>query len=111
MQRSETFHTDNAGFTQAMEFVQQFLADCRIEKKARTKAVLVVEEALGSLMEHHRGDDMRVIARSLLGTVTIELSVKGETLSLTENMKSAELPKYDIRIINAKADKTEETEP
>lgn len=93
MRKTETFHADHTGFTRAMGFVQQFLAESGIEKKAKTKAMLVVEEALGSLMEHRRGDDMRVSAHALLGTVTIELAVKGEQFSLTENMKSAELPK------------------
>ncbi|MBR4330773.1 MAG: hypothetical protein IKP71_13100 [Candidatus Riflebacteria bacterium] len=32
-----------------MEFIQQFLADCKIENKARIKALLVVEEALGRI--------------------------------------------------------------
>ena len=93
MRKTGTFHADDSGFVRTMAFVQKFLEDCGIEKKAKTKAVLVVEEALGSLMEHRGGEDMRVSARSLLGTVTIELSVRGEPFSLTENMKSAELPK------------------
>ena len=93
MRRSETFQTDNSGFGKAMEFVKQFLADCQIEKKARIKALLVVEEALGSLIDHRNGDDMNICVNSLLGTVTIELSIKGEQFSLTENMKSAKLPK------------------
>lgn len=96
MRKTETFHTDNTGFARAMAFVQQFLTDCGLEKKARIKAKLVVEEILGSLMAHRRGDDMRISAHSLLGTVTIELAVKGEQFSLTENMKSAELPKDDV---------------
>lgn len=93
MRRYETFQTDNSGFGKAMEFVKQFLADCQIEKKARIKALLVVEEALGSLIDHRNGDDMNICVNSLLGTVTIELSIKGEQFSLTENMKSAKLPK------------------
>ncbi|MBR4656245.1 MAG: dicarboxylate/amino acid:cation symporter [Oscillospiraceae bacterium] len=76
-----------------MEFVKGFLTDCRIKKKARINALLVVEEVLGSLIEHRKGDEVHVKARALLGTVTIELSNKGEEFSLTENMKSAELPK------------------
>ena len=31
MIRSETFHTDNSGFGKAMEFIKEFLADCKIE--------------------------------------------------------------------------------
>ena len=93
MRKYETFQTDNSGFGKAMEFVKQFLADCQIEKKARIKALLVVEEALGSLIDHRNGDDMNICVNSLLGTVTIELSIKGEQFSLTENMKSAKLPK------------------
>lgn len=91
MRKTEAFHTDDPGFAQAMEYVQQFLIDCGLEKKARIKGKLVVEEILGSLMEHRRGGDMRISAHSLLGTVTIELTVKGEPFSLTENMKTAEL--------------------
>ena len=56
MIRSETFHTDNSGFGNTMEFIKQFLADCKIENKARIKALLVVEEALGSLIDHRKGD-------------------------------------------------------
>ena len=95
MRKTGTFNADNSGLARAMEFVQRFLTDSKIEKKARVKAMLVVEEALGSLTAHRKGEgnDMRVRAQSLLGSVTIELSVAGEPFSLTENMKSAELPK------------------
>lgn len=78
-----------------MNFVEQFLTDCRIEKKALVKATLVVEEVLGSLRDHQTGEDIHVSAHSLLGTVTIEISGKGEAFSLTENLKSAELPKTE----------------
>ena len=50
MKKSETFHTDNSGLMKAMEFVKRFLTDCNIKKKARTNAVMVVEEVLGSLV-------------------------------------------------------------
>ncbi len=95
MRRSGTFHGDEGGVVRAMAFVRTFLADVRIEDKARVKALLVVEEVLGSLLAHRRGEggDVRVRARSLLGSVTIELSLAGEPFSLTENMKSAALPK------------------
>lgn len=95
MRKTGTFNADNSGLARAMEFVQRFLTDSKIEKKARVKAMLVVEEALGSLTAHRKGEgnDMRVRAQALLGSVTIELSVAGEPFSLTENMKSAELPK------------------
>ena len=43
MRKSEMFYVDNSGFTQAMEFIQGFLVDSRIEKKALAKAMLVVE--------------------------------------------------------------------
>ena len=93
MRKTEVFHCDNSGFGRAMDFVQAFLTDSRIEKKAGVRAMLVVEEALGSLMAHRKGEDsdMHVRARSRFGTVTIELSVAGEAFSLTENMKSAAL--------------------
>ena len=100
MIRSETFHTDNSGFGKAMEFIKQFLDDCKIKNKARIKALLVVEEALGSLIDHRKGDDIHICLHLLLGTVTIELSIKGEQFPLTENIMSAKLPKNgekDIR--------------
>ncbi len=100
MIRSETFHTDNSGFGNAMEFIKQFLADCKIENKARIKALLVVEEALDSLIDHRKSDDIHICLHSLFGTVTIEFSIKGEQFPLTENMMSAKLPKTgdkDIR--------------
>lgn len=93
MRKSEMFYVDNSGFTQAMEFIQGFLVDSRIEKKALVKAMLVVEEALGSLLEHKSGDGFRISARSLFGSITLELSVPGEPFSLMESIKSAELPK------------------
>ena len=93
MIRSETFHTDNSGFGKAMEFIKEFLDDCKIENKARIKALLVVEEALGSLIDHRKGDDIYICLHSFFGTVTIELSIKGEQFPLTENIMSAKLPK------------------
>ena len=94
MKRGGTFHSDDAGFAQAMNLVQSFLQDSKTEEKARGSAMLVVEEALGSLIHHRSGvnSDIRISARSLFGSIILELSVPGEEFSLTENMKSAELP-------------------
>ena len=94
MKRVGTFSPDAAGFAQAMDLVQSFLQDSKTEEKERGNAMLVVEEALGSLIDHRSGDDsvIRVSARSQFGSVTLELSVPGEEFSLTENMKSAEMP-------------------
>ena len=61
-----------------MEFIQQFLADCKIENKARIKALLVVEEALSNLIDHRKDDETNIWLHTLLGTVTIEFSIKGE---------------------------------
>ncbi len=104
MIRAERFHTDNSGFGKAMEFIQQFLADCKIENKARIKALLVVEEALSNLIYHRKDDETNICLHSLLGTVTIEFSIKGEQFPLTENMMSAKLQKNgekDIRTQDA----------
>ena len=94
MKRVGTFSPDAAGFAQAMDLVQSFLQDSKTEEKERGNAMLVGEEALGSLIDHRSGDDsvIRVSARSQFGSVTLELSVPGEEFSLTENMKSAEMP-------------------
>ena len=92
MKKSGVFSTDSSGFTQSMDFIHQFLKDNKIEKE-RAKAMLVLEEALGSLMAHKTGDDIHINASAWLGTIRLELSAAGEQFSLTENIKSVELPK------------------
>lgn len=94
MRKSNTFSLDDSGFEQAMEFIHQFLVDNRIGKE-RVNAMLVLEEALGCLRDHKTDGDVHIRTRSLLGSVILELSAAGEAFSLTENMKSVELPKDD----------------
>lgn len=86
------YRTDSAGFEQALEFINAFLTDSKIGKD-RVKAMLVLEEALGSLLEHKSSDKMHIKAHAMLGTITFELSAAGNAYSLTDNIKSAELPK------------------
>ena len=83
----KTFCADSAGFAEAMDHINEFLIDRKIRKN-RNKAMLIVEELLGSLLDHNRGDYLRVSTRSMLGTITLELSVEGEPYSLTENIKT-----------------------
>ena len=54
------------------DFVRQCLKDRKIESAEITKAVLVTEEAAGSLLMHGSGDgELRVSVRGLLGDVVV----------------------------------------
>ena len=68
-----------------------------IKDRDCNKAMLTVEEAAGSLISHRRAEDsgspgeLYIFVRGFLGTVSIELSLKGEEYSLENNMASITL--------------------
>ncbi len=68
-----------------------------IKDRDCNKAMLTVEEAAGSLISHRRAEDsgspgeLFIFVRGFLGTVSIELSLKGEEYSLENNMASITL--------------------
>ncbi len=101
MEIKNVFPVDDNCITGVVDFIEDTLNSFNIEKKAVTKALLTVEEAVGSLVEHcpkpaAAGDEapqsrIKVTLKKLFGNVTIELSAKGTEYPLAENMKSASL--------------------
>ena len=81
------------GIVEATNSVRGYLSACRIKGRELTRAVLVVEEALGSLVANagERGEDayIEIKTRKMLGNITIELSAPGTEYALEDNMASA----------------------
>lgn len=79
------------GVVEAVEFVKGFLAGHGIKKKELLRAMLTVEESVGSLAAHADPEsEIRIWLKSFLGTVTIEMSSEGEEYSLTEAVDIAD---------------------
>ena len=91
----QRFVVSSEGIVQAANSVRGYLAACRIRGKELTRAVLVVEEALGSLVSNsscgsgEEEDFIEIKTRKFLGNITIELSAPGTEYALEDNMASA----------------------
>ena len=91
MWESKTFKANVDGVVEAVEFVEGFLVEYGIEKKALSRAILTVEESVGSLAAHALPDsEIQVQVGTLLGKVTIELSSEGEEYDLSESVDMAD---------------------
>ena len=95
MRSSKSVPANAVGVGEAVDFVESFLGEYGIKKKALLRAMLTVEESVGSLAAHARPkSDISIWIKTFLGTVTIELSSKGEeydpteTVDLTDSLKS-----------------------
>ena len=92
MNIKKTFPADNQGISELTGFVSKQLEEYGIKRKERVKAVLTVEEAAGSLLSHglkdapEKMENISLSLKSFLGTISIELSAKGEEYSLAESM-------------------------
>ena len=84
----QRFVVSSEGIVQAANSVRGYLAACRIRGKELTRAVLVVEEALGSLVSNsscgsgEEEDFIEIKTRKFLGNITIELSAPGTEYAL-----------------------------
>ena len=98
MNRYAVFSSDPTGVEQAVEYCHTFFRDAKISRREQTKAALVMEEAIESLVAHRTGEEsmLNVHARARFGTITIELSAPGEEYALAHNMNSAALLEEDI---------------
>ena len=87
MTETKVVQANAAGVAEATEFVENFIGEYGIKKKALLRAVLTMEESVGSLAAHAEPEsDIRIWVRAFLGTVTIEMTSKGEEYSLAEAM-------------------------
>ena len=86
------------GNRQCTDFVDSFLRDAGMEKKAALKTRLVADEAAGSLYEHRLSDDSRIHIKASrhFGTIVIELSAPGHPYDLASEMSSASLGDKDL---------------
>ena len=97
MKDSKTVRANAAGVTEAVEFVEGFLSEHGVKKKALLHAVLAVEESVGSLAAHAKPEcGIEVSISSFLGTVTIELSSEGEEYDLAETVDMADTLKGGV---------------
>ncbi len=93
MRIKQRFKAQEQSISELIEFVGKQLEDYGIEQNDRLKATLTVEEAAVTLIDHcdknsDKPCDLIVILKRVLGSVSIELSAKGEQYSLASNMKS-----------------------
>ncbi|MBR3224129.1 MAG: cation:dicarboxylase symporter family transporter [Atopobiaceae bacterium] len=96
MRKSKTVRADAAGVTEAVEFVEAFLTEYGIKKKALLRAALTVEESVGSLAAHAKPEGyIEISIHSFLGTVTIELFSEGEEYDLAETVDMADTLKSE----------------
>ncbi len=87
MTETKVVQANASGVAEATEFVENFIGEYGIQKKALLRAVLTMEESVGSLAAHAEPEsDIRIWVRAFLGTVTIEMTSKGEEYSLAEAM-------------------------
>ena len=101
MREKRQFSAEMQSIEELTEFVSGKLEEYGIERKNRIKAVLVVEEAAGSLISHKKegdnGGEITVIFKAEFGTVSIELKAEGAEYSLAENMPSTALMEEDSK--------------
>ncbi|HAT01768.1 MAG TPA: hypothetical protein DCS54_00605 [Oribacterium sp.] len=101
MQKRRQFRADKNSITEIVEFIEQSLNEFGIKRKAYLKALLIVEEASGSLIEHYHSEpeedktdpdrQFLVALKNVFGNVTIELSTRGREYPLARNIESASL--------------------
>ena len=93
MRQSAYFQPDMKGYQQGCSFVESFFQKAGIRGKEKARAMLIVDEAVGSLYEHRSGteDRMHVRASKWFGNTTIELSMRGNAYDLSEEIASATL--------------------
>lgn len=95
MTKRKQFITDKNSLTEIVEYIEENLKAFGIKQKECIKALLTVEEAAGSLIEHcdaNASDEkLTVIIKKSLGNISIELSAKGADYPLADDMASASL--------------------
>ncbi len=102
-----SFPAENQSLEKITDFVTEKLNAYGIRSRDRNRAVLTVEEAAGSLINHSIKKDNEDEAQifitigAFLGNVRIELTAKGEEYSLENNMSSTAdyLEEYPMRDI------------
>ncbi len=103
-----TFPAENQSLQTILAFVTENLDSYGIKERDRNRALLTVEEAAVSLINHRIINDndahpqLYITIKAFLGSVKIELSAKGEEYSLENNMDSTnsyleEYPMQDIQ--------------
>lgn len=96
----QRFVVSSEGIVQAADSIRGYLAAARVRGRELTRAVLVVEEALGSLVSNYIPDSkegayIEIKTRKSLGNITIELSAPGVEYALEDNMSSAAVKMND----------------
>lgn len=84
------FRADNTGIVEATDLVRRYLSDNKIRSREITRASLIVEEGLGSLVSHipegQTDTEISVKIRNLLGRISIELSADGEEFFIGDDL-------------------------
>ncbi len=80
---------DFSGMEKALDFIDVQLDKIRLEKKEKTKARLLCEEVMTSLISHSNKDAkyMTVKVRRWLGEVIVEISVPGNSYDFSRSLE------------------------
>ena len=90
MKKRAIFNADPQGIGAGVDFLRETLSSCRIKKKKYNKAILMAEEAIGSLVSHtDDGEKYSILVRSFLGTVTVKISSRGEEYDMRSALAGA----------------------
>ncbi|MCR5774966.1 MAG: cation:dicarboxylase symporter family transporter [Lachnospiraceae bacterium] len=107
MIRKRNFPAKLQSIREVTEFVRENLVEYEIKQKDCNKAILAVEEAAGSLINHRKASDseeterLYITIRAFFGSVRIELSAKGEEYSLANNMEYTQIDTEEGPIANS----------
>ena len=82
-----SFKADNSSVSDIVGFVKEKLEEYGVKSKDIQRACIAAEEVSTGIIGHSAEDTINVRMRTLLGTMHIEISSKGEKYDLAETVK------------------------
>lgn len=96
MLKAASFNPVQEEITSATEFVGRCFNEYEVPERDKTKGIMFVEEALGSLISQADGKGkVFVSVKKVFGNVSVEISVPGHEYPLMENISMAKLDNID----------------
>ncbi|MBE6014177.1 MAG: cation:dicarboxylase symporter family transporter [Lachnospiraceae bacterium] len=90
MRRKALFPADLGGVGEGTDYFRKFLKETGIKEKQQNKAVLIVEEAINTLVSRAEEDvKYSLTIKKLLGTVSVEIKVSGEEFDMRAALAGA----------------------
>lgn len=88
MKNTLVIPADLKSIEEALNFVSQILENHRVDRKERLKAILVVEEAISSLISHAKNETtIKIAVKYFAGKISIEIMSEGEKYSIANTVK------------------------